>query len=165
MRGISISPFPKGWDEGYGLLADLHDAAFSPQGDRPWSAGEFRQLVESSGVEVFLAHQGDELLGFMIVRTICDEAELISIGVDPAHRGKGVGGSLLDEVTRKLMTANVQSFFLEVREDNPAALRLYQSRGFNQSGRRPGYYQTQSGSRVDALCLTLILAVDPNQTK
>ncbi len=165
MKGVSISSFPKGWDEGYGLLADLHSAAFSPQGDRPWSAGEFRQLVESSSVEVFLAHQGDQPLGFMMVRTICDEAELISIGVDPACRGRGVGGSLLDEVTRKLMAAKVQSFFLEVREDNPAALRLYESKGFKQSGRRPGYYQTQSGSRVDALCLTLNLDVGPNQTK
>ncbi|SDE60793.1 ribosomal protein S18-alanine N-acetyltransferase [Kordiimonas lacus] len=165
MSPVSITPFPKGWDAGYGLLADLHDAAFSPQGDRPWSAGEFRQLVESSTVEVFLAHQGDQPLGFTMVRTICDEAELISIGVDPVYHGRGVAGCLLDEVTKNLAGAGVQSFFLEVREDNVAALKLYESKGFKPNGRRPEYYQTQSGSRVDALCLTLILGACPNQTK
>jgi len=159
MTELSISPFPKGWDAGYGILADLHDAAFSPQGDRSWSAGEFRQLVESPGIEVFFAHQGDRPLGFMMVRTICDEAELISIGVDPACRKRGVGGRLLDAAIQALASAKVGSFFLEVREDNAPAIRLYESRGFRQSGRRPEYYQTQSGSRVDALCLTLTIDI------
>jgi ribosomal-protein-alanine N-acetyltransferase len=49
--------------------------------------------------------------------------------------------------------------FLEVADDNAAALALYARAGFSEAGRRPGYYARPDGVRQDALILALNLAV------
>ncbi|MEO8025685.1 MAG: ribosomal protein S18-alanine N-acetyltransferase [Bryobacteraceae bacterium] len=72
--------------------------------------------------------------GFLVVReTAPGESEVLNMAVDPAFRGRGIGAALL----RQILHGDV---FLEVRESNNAARRLYLSAGFRDCGRRRGYY-------------------------
>jgi ribosomal-protein-alanine N-acetyltransferase len=74
---------------------------------------------------------------FLVIRqTAPDEAEILNIAVDPAHRRRGLARRLLAAALRQPRT-----FFLEVRESNAAAQALYRSLGFTACGHRPGYYR------------------------
>ena len=99
---------------------------------------------------------GDQLIhGFVIARCGADEWEIENVVVAAEHRRGGVGvalvGRLLDEA-RRCCTTLVQ---LEVRESNAAARRLYQKLGFQEVGRRRGYYR---GPSEDALLLKISIS-------
>jgi ribosomal-protein-alanine N-acetyltransferase len=76
-----------------------------------------------------------------------DEAHVATLGVTRALQGEGVGSLLLDAL---LAEADKRSpvVLLEVRDDNEAAQRLYQRRGFTEIGRRRGYYQPSGADAV-----------------
>ncbi len=91
---------------------------------------------------LLLAQTGEgEICGWLAATLLLAEtAELEFVMVQPAHRGRGLGRSL---VTRWLAWARVQGAteaFLEVRASNQAALALYRGLGFVDGSRRRGYY-------------------------
>ena len=79
-------------------------------------------------------------VGFAVASLVPPQAELETIVVAPAVRRKGVGATLLRAMTDELTLAGAAAVTLEVRDSNRAALALYRSLGFNESGRRRGYY-------------------------
>ncbi|MCJ9428248.1 ribosomal protein S18-alanine N-acetyltransferase [Kordiimonas marina] len=144
-------------ENGPDLLSHLHELAFAGQDEKPWSAEEFRQMVVLQGVSAAVAYVDEIPVGFALWRRVLDEAELITIGVVPAARGQGYARHMLTFIGEQLKAAGGEKLFLEVRADNAPAIDLYRSSGFQEIGQRRRYYQTQSGKRVDALCLMLIL--------
>lgn len=66
--------------------------------------------------------------------------ELDSIAVHPSARRRGIGAALLREILAWAAAQRVRRLVLEVRASNAAALRLYQSLGLAEEGRRPRYY-------------------------
>lgn len=153
MTEMTIALLPAAAISDYQVFADLHEKAFSKQDERPWTADAFGQLVESPGMEVWLACAGDRPVGYILTRRILDEAELISIGVDPAFQQTGCGSQMLNTAVAHLAQNGVETLFLEVRADNDAARKFYDRQGFMRIGIRHDYYQTLSGKRVNALCL------------
>jgi len=139
------------------LLAELHGRAFSAQNERPWTAKSIEELLKSPGFEGYLYYVGEQAVGFSLVRCVCDEAELISIAVDPIAQGDGFGRVALRQLMSQVKANGVSTLFLEVREDNLKARQLYQSMGFKNIGCRPAYYQTLSGKKYDALVFSLDL--------
>ena len=76
-------------------------------------------------------------MGFLVVRQIApDEREILNLAVDPAERRRGVAHKLLETELRRAKT----QWFLEVRASNSSAIRLYESTGFREAGRRESYY-------------------------
>jgi len=74
--------------------------------------------------------------GFLVTRQVGPgEGEILNLAVDPAERRHGVARALLEDAL-----ARKGAWFLEVRASNAAAIRLYESAGFERAGRRPGYY-------------------------
>ena len=128
-------------------MARLHAAAFVMP--RPWSAAEIADLLASPWCFALT-----EAEGFVMGRVIAGEAELLTIAVEPASQGRGVGRTLmlrfLDEVARRGGTR----VFLEVAETNAAARALYARTGFDESGRRRGYFRAPDGQAVDAVVMT-----------
>jgi len=131
-------------------LAALHARAFTRE--RPWSADEFSDLLANP-----LTHLEVHAHGFALWRGVAGEAELLTIAVDPARQGSGIGGRLMRawmaEAARSCETA-----FLEVAADNDAALALYARYGFETTAKRVQYYQRPEGS-ADALILQASLRV------
>lgn len=132
-------------------LARLHAACFTTP--RPWSAAEFSDLLASRFVFLETAPAG-----FVLGRVIADEAELLTIAVDPAARRQGTGSALLAAFCHGAAARGAATAFLEVAADNGPARALYARGGWAESGRRRGYYQPPGGAPVDALILTRALA-------
>ena len=133
------------------LLAGLHARAF----ETPWSAGEFADLVAQPGVRALSA--GEE--GFILLRTVADEAEILTLAGRPESRRRGLGRALVEAGAAEAARAGALSLFLEVAHDNLAALALYARAGFAEAGRRPRYYRRPEGPAADALILVRNLAL------
>jgi ribosomal-protein-alanine N-acetyltransferase len=123
-------------------LAALHAASFR----RGWSDGEFEALLLDRNVIAHRATVGRTLTGFILSRLAAGEAEILSVAVAPAWRGRGLARQLLDLHLRRLAGLGAQAVFLEVDEDNAPACRLYRRAGFREVGRRGGYYPQAAGS-------------------
>jgi ribosomal-protein-alanine N-acetyltransferase len=79
-----------------------------------------------------------------------DSAEVLTVGVIPAARRRGIARRLLRALLGEASARGARETFLEVRVDNLAARRFYEIEGFAQVGRRRGYYDA---GRVDALVM------------
>ena len=79
--------------------------------------------------------------GYAVAHHAADEAEILNLGVAPAQRRRGLGRALVVRLMALLADRGVRAVYLEVRESNDAARRLYQQLGFRDVGRRPGYYR------------------------
>jgi len=134
------------------VLAALHAPAF----DHPWNAQDFIDLMET-GAQAIMAIGADGPLGFILVRAILDEAEILTLAVRPDARRVGAGRLLVDTAAIQLALSGAATLWLEVAEDNVAGRALYQSAGFEETGRRKGYYRRPEGP-VDALVLQRRLA-------
>ncbi|MDO8290701.1 MAG: GNAT family N-acetyltransferase [Parvibaculum sp.] len=133
-------------------LARLHAAGF----DDAWDARALAGLMASPGVFILKAEDSGKLEGFVMARIVLDEAEILTITVGSASRGKKLGTRLMEAVAALAMTQGVKSLFLEVAEDNEAGLALYRRMGFECVGRRAAYYGRVSGA-VAALTMALKL--------
>jgi ribosomal-protein-alanine N-acetyltransferase len=130
-------------------FAKLHAISFR----RGWSDGEFERLLLERNVVAHRALVGRALAGFILSRIAANEAEILSVAVASARRGRGLARALLNLHMRRLVGLGVRAMFLEVDEDNVPARRLYERAGFREVGRRPGYYQHETGNSAAALVL------------
>jgi len=126
-------------------LAAIHKIAFPHD---PWPEASFRTLLQQPGVAGFIDTRG----GMVLVRSVLDEAEILTIGV--AVPRQGIGRALMEAAIAQLATEGIATLHLEVSASNEAARRLYAKLGFKQAGTRRGYYPDGS----DALLLRLHLS-------
>ncbi|GAW41666.1 ribosomal-protein-alanine N-acetyltransferase [Brevundimonas sp. SH203] len=133
------------------VLAALHAEAFAA----PWDARAFSDLLAQPGVCL-----GVETDGFILIRVVLDEAEILTLAVRPDARRQGLGRRLVERACDAAKEAGAASLFLEVAEDNAAARALYARAGFVEIGRRKAYYTGTDGRRIDALALRRDLSVD-----
>ncbi len=143
--------------EGFDLpvLTELHAACFTEPRDQPWTHRSFSEVLQMPGAGARIAALGPEPIGFALARVVADEAELLLIGIHPAHRRAGYGRMLLDHLVEALRAAGAAKLFLEVAENNRAASAFYREAGFEPVGRRPKYYEGE-----DALVLVKALRTD-----
>ena len=105
---------------------------------------------------VFGIFEGQQLLGFIILHQLFEDATVIDVCVSPAYQGQGLGRALMQSGIESLAKTDAQQLMLEVRASNQAALRLYHKLGFAVTGKRENYYQTESGME-DAVLMTFSL--------
>lgn len=125
------------------------DQAFDPLFGEAWNAAQCTGVLAMPGAELLVA-RGPHPLGFALVRTVLDETELMLLAVLPEVRGKGIGRSILLHSIDLATAAGATSYFLEVRDDNPA-VALYEQAGLQQVGVRRDYYRGRDGNKRDAL--------------
>ncbi len=125
----------------------------------PWSEGIFRDCLRV-GYVCRVACVDDEVIAYGVMSIGAGEAHILNLCVDAHFRCRGVGRQLLRYLLERARAAGMGAAFLEVRPSNTAAIRLYQSLGFEQVGIRRGYYQAVGG-REDAAVLKLALTSQP----
>lgn len=136
-------------------MAAIHAEGFAVG----WDRSEIEQmLLEGHVADVLVSRAlfGEIVTGFAISRVVLDEAELLTIALDPEVRGQRLAAPLLRRQAERLRRAGAASLFLEVAADNTPALALYRGLGFAEIGRRKGYYPAVSGPalpRRDALTM------------
>jgi len=124
-------------------LAAIHAAAFDDT--RAWSADEIASLLDSR--LTFVIHQPE---GFALGRAVADEVELLTLAVHPAARRQGHARALLLAFEDESKNRGAARAYLEVAQDNIAALALYKAAGYQTTGTRPAYYRHKDGSQIAA---------------
>ncbi len=128
-------------------LAQMHAASFH----RGWGEGEFEVMLRDRNTLVHRLRLGRKVIGFAVSRMAADEAEILSIAVDAAYRGRGLSNNLLLTHLGHLAGRGIRTIFLEVEENNAPARRLYEKTGFAVVGRRERYYKQPDGEQLNAL--------------
>jgi [ribosomal protein S18]-alanine N-acetyltransferase len=135
-----------------GRLAAIHGSAFA----RPWDGVEFERLLADRAVladGLFLGRD-PEPAGFVLSRIVVDEAEILTVAIAAAARGKGHARPLLSQHLDALARIGARIVHLEVEEMNLPALSVYRALGFQEVGRRAGYYLKTDGTRAAALTMS-----------
>ncbi len=132
-----------------GALALLEQSAFSD----PWNSTMIAEALAAPGAVALVAEDGVRtVVGSVLGRVVADEAEILTIAVEPGVRRLGVGRRLLDAAVSELVASGAASIWLEVRPSNLAARRMYLAAGFVAAGVRHRYYRRPA---EDALILRL----------
>lgn len=140
-------------------IASIERASFSD----PWTFETFSATLALRHLRFLVAEEagvggggaGPSLVGYVVALVMADEGEIADLAVAPAARRRGIARTLLARMMAEVADAGVRALYLEVRESNSAARALYGAMGFEQVGRRRGYYQHPT---EDALVLRRELA-------
>jgi ribosomal-protein-alanine N-acetyltransferase len=117
-----------------------------------WPTTAFASLPDNPRVFFAVARHAvrGRVAGYVVAWYVMDEGELANLAVAASDRGQGVGAALLDAMLDDASARGTLQVYLEVRESNAAARRLYASKGFEEIGRRKQYYRSPT---EDALIL------------
>lgn len=121
-----------------------------------WTLRNFSDAHASGNTLTVLTVDG-VTTGIAAVMHVLDESELLEIAVQPAMQGRGYGNALLAQAIALARRNGAVRMFLEVRESNARARKMYTSFGFEETGRRKNYYPTENG-REDAILMTAQLS-------
>jgi [ribosomal protein S18]-alanine N-acetyltransferase len=127
-----------------------------------WTEGQYTQLFETAEniperLVVVVAPSDQiadqinterQILGFLVARHVASEWELENIVIASHAQRKGLGSQLLQALLDHAKRAKADSIFLEVRESNAPARALYETTGFQQTGRRRSYYSNPSEDAI-----------------
>lgn len=115
----------------------------------PWQASSFEDALRCNWHACVLRDDDQNptaIAGYFVTMSVGDDEELLTITVAPDYIGQGHGRRLLDRWMQDSRARGVQRLFLEVRESNGSARRLYESVGFTIVGMRKNYYTIPADS-------------------
>ena len=137
-------------------LAALETELF---GRDAWTAETWWAELAGRPRRDYVLLDGDEgITGYAGLDHGGDVADVMTVAVVAAHRGRGRGDELLGELLRRAADGGAASVMLEVRADNVPARRLYERHGFGEVSVRRRYYRQPEGPDVDALVMRRRLA-------
>lgn len=117
----------------------------------PWSRNTYlRELSDNQFAHYFVCTQGEQVVGYMGMWIVIDEAHVTTIAVHPDYRRRQLGRMLLEELMVRAVLLGADKITLEVRPSNEPARKLYQRVGFVPAGLRKGYY---SDTKEDAIIM------------
>lgn len=123
----------------------------------PWTMGTLKNNQGDQYLNLKLS-LNNQIVGFAICHTVLDEATLFNLAIDPAFQGKGYGKLLLQGLIDQLAQRHIQTLWLEVRQSNLTAQKLYDKLGFNQIDVRKNYYPLANGQgREHAIVMALYI--------
>ena len=112
-----------------------------------------KQLLKYLSNGLLLSISADrEAIGFLAYRYVLDEAELDQIVIDKQFHNRGIGSVIIQTWHGLLKSIGINKVFLDVRETNTPAIKLYDKSGYKEIGRRNGYY-LQNGLSIDAILM------------
>lgn len=129
-------------------LMEIEEKSFSI----PWSREAFKEELLYNNCAIYhIAEFDDKIVGYIGTWTVVDEMHITSIAVEPDYRNLGIGTALLEAVIKIANRMNIKNIYLEVRESNLTAQRLYKKFAFEVVGKRKQYYLD---NQEDALLMT-----------
>ena len=107
----------------------------------PWSLDAFTKTIQKDNFRYFVAEEAGEILGYCGFLYVLDEAEIPNVCVKASARGQGIGKQMMTVLIGEAAKLGMAVLFLEVRESNSPARRLYEGLGFEQIGMRKNFYE------------------------
>ena len=120
----------------------------------PWSKTMFEETIFSPIYQGLVIEHNKIVIGYIVFYTVDVEAHIMNLAVNPTERRKGYAWQLLNHALTFFRGRSIFECYLEVREHNEDAQKLYKHFGFEVIGRRKKYY-TETGE--DALVMQLFL--------
>jgi [ribosomal protein S18]-alanine N-acetyltransferase len=125
-------------------IAHIDTLSFSES----WSEESYLEMNKNKSY-LFLQEEIDgKLAGFILLMDVVDAIEIIRVAVHPDYRGRGIGDTLVKRALEESIKKGMENIFLEVRESNTKALKLYEKNGFEQCGVRKNYYSNPKENGV-----------------
>ena len=124
----------------------------------PWSRGNFIDSIAARYPARLLYDPTGALLGYFVAMVGVDEMHLLNITVAPAVQGRGHARFMIDALLDLCCAHAARELWLEVRESNARARRIYERLGFAQVGVRKAYYPAAAGRREDAVVMSFKVA-------
>ena len=127
--------------------AQLHQQSFF----KGWERAVFHEFLRTPLTFGLKIEDDGALVAYLMWREILDEAEILTLVVAPSSRQKGHGSTLLTTLFKILKDKGITQLFIEVAEDNEAAISFYTNHGFIFMGKRPHYYLREGNIYISAL--------------
>ncbi len=134
-------------------ILEIENQAFND----PWSEAMFLSHFSSSSGVTFVAVDKEAICGYINAYVIDGnaadingECEIANIAVAPSYRRMHIADRLIETLFSVAVERYCSKFFLEVRESNQPARKLYEKNGFEVCGRRKNYYNSP---REDAILM------------
>ncbi len=124
----------------------------------PWSRGNFIDSLSAGYLAQVLRGADGSVLGYFLAMQGVDELHLLNITVLPECQGQGLARLMLDALQALAREHGGAQIWLEVRQGNERARRVYARYGFAEVGLRRAYYPAAEGRREDAVLMSLRLA-------
>lgn len=119
----------------------------------PWPVRSFQfELTDNEASRCWVADLDGRVIAMLVGWFIVDELHVATIATHPEIRGQGIGREILLHALRAAKEEGAIKSFLEVRESNEVAQKMYYSFGFVEDGRRKGYYKDNG---EDAILMSL----------
>jgi ribosomal-protein-alanine N-acetyltransferase len=122
----------------------------------PWSSSQYKEEF-SSPTRHFVVALDDQqsIVGYAgVFAPGAAEADVLTVGVVPEHRGQGIAKALMALITDWARAQGSTAMMLEVKTDNSAAIGLYESLGYTKLNVRKDYF----GQGLDAQVMRLELS-------
>lgn len=132
-------------------VKSLLDVCF---GESAWPMESLRSQLDKNDSRCTVAIEDDTIVGFLAFEQVLDEGSIVEVAVHPDHRRGGIARNLITSAINN--AEGLHTVFLEVRESNTPAVKLYESLGFTQIAVRKGYYDHP---KEDAVIMNLLISV------
>lgn len=106
-----------------------------------WTPSRVSREIKATNSNVILSLEGNQVIGFAVMKYLDDEATLNLFGVHPKHRRKGVGTRMLKWLEQTALISGNGVVYLETRLTNTEGRKFYTSMGYKVIQRIPGYYK------------------------
>jgi len=127
-------------------LCEIEEQCFN---EEAFTKRQIAYLLTDYNTVAFAAKANNNTAGFIIAQIEIDNntlfGHIITINVAPPYRRKGIGTKMLEEIETIFKQKGITECHLEVREDNSAALKLYQKNGYQRIGKLEKYYGKAHG--------------------
>jgi ribosomal-protein-alanine N-acetyltransferase len=121
----------------------------------PWTRGHFLFEIRQNRWAVNrVARRERVVLSYACVWELAGELKINNLAVRADWRRRGLARWMLGRILSDAAARGCTIARLEVRESNRAATGLYETQGFVETGRRPGYYQRE---KEDAILMESVL--------
>ena len=127
--------------------AAIHAVSF----ETGWDAAAISAYITPKAA-AFGAFEAGKMAGFILMGALTDQTDIITLAVSPSARGRGIAKQLVRAAEAEAAARGAEIIFLEVAEDNAAAIALYKGAGYRAIGKRKNYYRREGG-RVSALTM------------
>lgn len=125
-------------------VAQLEMECFS----QPWSKQSLKESLEQPSYRFLVAEKEGQVIGYMGVMIVLDEADVTNVAVTSSYRHQGIGKALVSHMLNVCKQQGVTAMTLEVRESNKTAIRLYEKMGFASVGKRKNFYEKPAEDAV-----------------
>ena len=119
-------------------------------GESAWTMESLRSQLDKSDSHCTVVIEDNTVIGFLAFEQVLDEGSIVDVAVHPDYRRRGIAKALITSAVNS--AEGLYTVFLEVRESNVPAVRLYESLGFERIAVRKGYYDHPKENAVIYRC-------------